>query len=51
MTQVPCAANRKKLVAEPETGLITDCEMTMAAGPGCSDADGRRHDGRPRPVL
>ena len=26
-------------MAEPETGLITDCEMTMAAGPGSSDAE------------
>ena len=25
--------------AEPETGLITDCEMTTAAGPGGSDAE------------
>jgi len=25
--------------AEPGTGLITDCEMTMAAGPGSTDAE------------
>src|SRR5271165_6455287 len=30
---------RGHLAAEPETGLITDCEMTMAAGPGSSDAE------------
>jgi Transposase DDE domain/Transposase domain (DUF772) len=30
---------RGHLAAEPETGLITDCEMTMAAGPGGSDAE------------
>jgi DDE family transposase/transposase-like protein DUF772 len=30
---------RGHLAAEPETGLITGCEMTMAAGPGSSDAD------------
>ena len=27
------------MAAEPETGLITDCEMTMAAGEGSTDAD------------
>jgi len=30
---------RGHLAAEPETGLITDCEMTMAAGPGSTDAE------------
>jgi hypothetical protein len=30
---------RGHVAAEPETGLITDCEMTMAAGPGSTDAD------------
>jgi Transposase DDE domain/Transposase domain (DUF772) len=30
---------RGHLAAEPETGLITDCEMTMAAGPGSADAE------------
>jgi hypothetical protein len=30
---------RAHLAAEPGTGLITDCEMTMAAGPGSSDAE------------
>ena len=29
---------RGHVAAEPETGLITDCEMTMAAGDGSSDA-------------
>lgn len=29
---------RGHLAAEPETGLITECEMTMAAGDGSSDA-------------
>jgi hypothetical protein len=29
---------RGHLAAEPETGLITGCEMTMAAGAGSSDA-------------
>ena len=29
---------RGHVAAEPETGLITDCEMTMAAGPGSTDA-------------
>ena len=27
------------MAAEPETGLITDCEMTMAAGPGSTNAE------------
>jgi hypothetical protein len=30
---------RGHVAAEPETGLITDCEMTAAAGPGSADAD------------
>jgi hypothetical protein len=30
---------RAHLAAEPETGLITDCELTMAAGPGSGDAE------------
>jgi hypothetical protein len=30
---------RGHLAAEPETGLITECEMTMAAGAGSSDAE------------
>ena len=30
---------RGHAAAEPETGLITDCEMTMAAGPGSTDAE------------
>jgi Transposase DDE domain/Transposase domain (DUF772) len=30
---------RGHLAAEPESGLITDCEMTMAAGPGSTDAE------------
>jgi hypothetical protein len=30
---------RGHLAAEPETGLITDCEMTKAAGPGSTDAE------------
>ena len=30
---------RGHLAAEPETGLITGCEMTMAAGEGSSDAE------------
>ena len=30
---------RAHLAAEPETGLITECEMTMAAGEGSSDAE------------
>jgi hypothetical protein len=30
---------RGHLAAEPDTGLITDCQMTMAAGAGSSDAE------------
>ncbi|MHB1595118.1 MAG: hypothetical protein ACYCO9_11890 [Streptosporangiaceae bacterium] len=30
---------RGHVAAEPESGLITDCEMTMAAGEGGSDAE------------
>ena len=30
---------RGHVAAEPETGLITDCGMTMAAGPGSTDAE------------
>ena len=30
---------RGHVAAEPETGLVTDCEMTMAAGAGSSDAE------------
>jgi len=30
---------RGHVAAEPETELITDCEMTMAAGDGSTDAD------------
>ncbi|HXZ75243.1 MAG TPA: IS1182 family transposase [Streptosporangiaceae bacterium] len=30
---------RGHVAAEPETGLITDCEMTMAAGQGSTDAE------------
>jgi Transposase DDE domain/Transposase domain (DUF772) len=30
---------RGQVAAEPETGLVTDCEMTMAAGPGSTDAE------------
>jgi len=30
---------RAHLAAEPGTGLITDCEMTMAAGEGSTDAE------------
>jgi hypothetical protein len=44
---------RGHVAAEPETGLITGCEMTMAAGPGSTDAENgvamtardRFHDG------
>jgi Transposase DDE domain/Transposase domain (DUF772) len=40
---------RGHVAAEPETGLITDCEMTMAAGPGSSDAEnGVKMAGRDR---
>lgn len=30
---------RGHVAAEPDTGLITGCEMTMAAGPGSADAE------------
>ena len=30
------AGHRRHVAAEPDTGLITDCEMTMAAGDGSS---------------
>jgi hypothetical protein len=30
---------RGHVATEPETGLITECEMTMAAGPGSTDAE------------
>ena len=30
---------RGHVAAEPQTGLITDCEMTMAAGDGSTDAE------------
>src|SRR6266705_1239969 len=30
---------RGHVAAEPGTGLITDCEMTMAAGEGSTDAE------------
>jgi hypothetical protein len=30
---------RGHVAAEPETGLVTECEMTMAAGPGSTDAE------------
>ena len=30
---------RGHVAAEPETGLITECEMTMAAGEGSTDAE------------
>jgi Transposase DDE domain/Transposase domain (DUF772) len=30
---------RGHVAAEPDTGLITDCEMTMATGPGSTDAE------------
>jgi hypothetical protein len=40
---------RGHVAAEPQTGLITDCEMTMAAGEGSSDADnGVKMAGRDR---
>ncbi len=40
---------RGHVAAEPETGLITDCEMTMAAGPGSTDAEnGVKMAGRDR---
>ncbi len=40
---------RGHVAAEPDTGLITDCEMTMAAGPGSTDAEnGVKMAGRDR---
>ena len=40
---------RGHVAAEPESGLITDCEMTMAAGPGSTDAEnGVKMAGRDR---
>jgi len=40
---------RGHMAAEPGTGLITDCEMTMAAGPGSTDAEnGVKMAGRDR---
>jgi hypothetical protein len=30
---------RGHVAAEPDTGLVTDCAMTMAAGPGSADAE------------
>jgi len=40
---------RGHVAAEPESGLITDCEMTMAAGEGSSDAEnGVKMAGRDR---
>jgi hypothetical protein len=40
---------RGHVAAEPETGLVTDCEMTMAAGPGSTDAEnGVKMTGRDR---
>jgi hypothetical protein len=40
---------RGHVAAEPETGLITDCEMTMATGDGSSDAEnGVKMAGRDR---
>ncbi|MGH3195584.1 MAG: transposase [Streptosporangiaceae bacterium] len=40
---------RGHVAAEPDTGLITDCEMTMAAGPGSADAEnGVKMAGRDR---
>ena len=40
---------RGHVAAEPETGLVTDCEMTMAAGPGSTDAEnGVKMAGRDR---
>ena len=41
---------RGHVAAEPDTGLITDCEMTMAARGGQHRCGERRQDGRPRPV-
>ena len=40
---------RGHVATEPETGLITDCEMTMAAGEGSTDAEnGVKMAGRDR---
>ena len=40
---------RGHVAAEPDTGLITDCEMTMAAGDGSTDAEnGVKMAGRDR---
>jgi hypothetical protein len=40
---------RGHVAAEPETGLVTDCEMTMAAGEGSTDAgNGVKMAGRDR---
>ena len=40
---------RGHVAAEPDTGLVTDCEMTMAAGQGSSDAEnGVKMAGRDR---
>ena len=40
---------RGHVAAEPETGLITDCEMTMATGDGSTDAEnGVKMAGRDR---
>jgi hypothetical protein len=40
---------RGHVAAEPDTGLITDCEMTMATGPGSTDAEnGVKMAGRDR---
>src|SRR6266700_6484208 len=37
---------RGHVAAEPGTGLITDCEMTMAAGEGSTDAEKRAYPTR-----
>jgi len=40
---------RGHVAGEPETGLVTGCEMTMAAGPGSTDAEnGVKMAGRDR---
>ena len=40
---------RGHVAAEPETGLVTECEMTMAAGEGSTDAEnGVKMTGRDR---
>jgi len=40
---------RGHVATEPDSGLITDCEMTMAAGPGSTDAEnGVKMAGRDR---